>query len=59
MVTGTAVRPSKARATVADAKERFFRDLASAGRSERTLINYAEAIDQFFGHYFAADPFRD
>jgi site-specific recombinase XerD len=45
--------------SVAEAKERFFRDLGASGRSERTLTNYAEAIDQFFAHYFASDPFKD
>jgi site-specific recombinase XerD len=53
------MRPQKARASVAEAKERFFRDLRATGRSERTLVHYNEAIDQFYAHYFGEDPFRD
>jgi site-specific recombinase XerD len=60
MVTGaTKMRPAKARASVAEAKGRFFRDLAATGRSQRTQDFYSEAIDQFYHHVWAGDPFRD
>jgi len=41
-----------------EAKLRFFDGLRAGARSERTVVGYREAIDQFGGHFLAADPSR-
>ena len=38
------------------AKRRFFEALRAKGVSPRTEVSYREAIDQFLGHFLAADP---
>lgn len=59
MIAETEVRPEKARVIEADLRDRFFQDLRATGRSEKTLAHYSEAFNQFWGFYFAHDPFRD
>ena len=43
---------------IQEAKAQFFEALRAKGVSPKTEVSYREAIDQFLGHYLAADPRR-